>query len=225
VAPLFITFEGLDGAGKTSQLQAVAWFLRKQKRKVRVVREPGDTPLGEQLRNIVLGAGDITAAAEASLFSAARAQLVERIIRPALNDGFDVVCDRFIDSSIAYQVYGRGLELPPVAAWNAYVVGGLTPTRTYLLSLAAEDASLGLGRQLRLFEEANEPDSVPDRLERESLIFRRRVQQGYEELAARFRERIYVVSAYKRVDDIKAVIRDDLRLLLERQGQRELSLA
>jgi dTMP kinase len=219
--PLFITFEGIDGAGKTSQLQAAAWFLRKQKRRVRVYREPGGTRLGDHIRDLLLHGEDVSALAEASLFAAARAQLVETLIRPSLEAGWDVVCDRYIDSSIAYQVYGRRLDLDRVAAWNAYVVRNLVPTRTYFLSLAAEDATMRLARQLRLFGEDNEV-GTPDRLERESLAFRRRVQDGYEQLAARFQERILKVDAYRRPAEIKEVIRDDLTRLLAREGQSRM---
>jgi dTMP kinase len=223
VAPLFITFEGIDGAGKTTQLHAVAWFLRKQKRKVRLFREPGGTLLGDHLRSVLLDGEAITARAEASLFAAARAELVERSIRPSLDAGWDVICDRYVDSSLAYQAYGRGLDFDQVAAWNAYIVDGVTPTRTYFLSLAAEDASYRLARQLQLFGEDKDVRGPPDRLERESIAFRRRVQDGYEQLAARFSERIVILDALQRPNVIKESIREDLRELLVRDLQPELT--
>ena len=214
MGPLFITFEGIDGAGKTSQLQSAAWFLRKRGRQVRVFREPGDTPLGEHIRALLLHGDEMSARAEASLFAAARAELVERRIKPALDQGLDVICDRYVDSSIAYQVHGRGLDYDQVAAWNAYVVDGLVPSRTYLLSLAAEDAALARGRQLSLFDEPKQETSPLDRLERESLIFQRRVELGYDVLAARFSARILRISAYLKPVQIKEMIRYDLRTLL-----------
>jgi dTMP kinase len=225
MAPLFITFEGLDGAGKTTQIKSVAWFLRQQKRHVRVLREPGGTPLGDHLRDLLLHGDEITAKAEASLFAAARAQLMETVIKPLLEQGFDVLCDRHVDSSIAYQVYGRGLRFDAVAAWNAYIVGDLPPTRTYFLSLAAEDSSLRLARQLQLFGEDTDPRGPLDRLERESLAFRRRVQEGYERLAERFGERIFTVNAYLRPEQIRPIIREDLRALLVREQQEKLPSA
>jgi dTMP kinase len=126
-----------------------------------------------------------------------------------------------VDSSIAYQVYGRGLEVEPVAAWNAYIVSGLTPSRTYFLSLAAEDATFRLARQLQLWNDADQPPP-PDRLERESLEFRRRVQEGYERLAERFQERIVIIDAYRRPREIKASIREDLGALMALELQPEL---
>ena len=220
MGPLFITFEGIDGAGKTSQLQAAAWFLRKEKRRVRVFREPGGTQLGEHIRELLLHGQEMTAKAEASLFAAARAELVERAIKPALAEGFDVICDRYVESSLAYQVYGRGLDFDAVAAWNAYVVDDLAPTRTYLLSIAAEDVARG--RQLSLFEDEADELSSPDRLERESLIFQRRVELGYDALASRFSQRILRVSAYLKPPQIKSIIRHDLSLLVSSTGHQAL---
>lgn len=220
--PLFITFEGIDGAGKTTQIRGVASFLRKEKRKVRVLREPGGTPLGERLRELLLEGDEMTAAAEASLFAAARAELVERVIVPLLEAGLDVVCDRHVDSSLAYQAYGRGLDLDKVAAWNAYVVGGITPSRTYFLSLAAEDATIRLARQLKLFGDDIDRRGVPDRLERESIEFRRRVQDGYEKLAARFHERIMTIDAFQNPVWIKEIILEDLRELLAHDLQSSI---
>jgi dTMP kinase len=222
VAPLFITFEGLDGAGKTTQIKSVGWFLSRQKRRVRTLREPGGTPLGDHLRELLLRGDEITAKAEASLFAAARAQLVETVIKPSLAQGFDVLCDRHVDSSLAYQAYGRGLQYDAVAAWNAYIVGDLVPTRTYFLSLAAEDSSMRLARQLQLFGENQDPQRSLDRLEQESIVFRRRVQEGYERLAEMFGERILTVNAYLRPEQIRPIIRDDLRALLAREQQDPL---
>jgi dTMP kinase len=223
VAPLFITFEGLDGAGKTTQIRSVERFLRRgAHRKVRVVREPGDTRWGERFRELVLNDEEMTALAEASLFAAARAELVETVIRPALAAGFDVVCDRHVDSSIAYQAYGRGIDESALAAWNAYIVGDLVPHRTYYLALAAEDSSFRLARQLRLFDEDKDERGPPDRLESESLAFRLRVQQGYEELAGRFPERIKRVRASLPAQTIRAIIRDDLRELIALDAQPSL---
>lgn len=222
--PLFITFEGIDGAGKTSQLQSAAWYLRKHKRRVKVLREPGGTPLGEHVRELLLHGEEMTARAEASLFAAARAELVERVIKPALEEGMDVVCDRYVDSSLAYQVYGRDLDYDAVAAWNAYIVDGLVPSRTYLLAIAAEDATLATGRQLSLFDVEQRNWKRFDRLERESLIFQRRVEEGYNALAARFDERIVRISAYMKPAHIKDVIRHDLRAVLANARQPALPI-
>jgi len=224
VAPLFITFEGIDGAGKTSQLQSAAWFLRKQKRPVKVLREPGGTPLGEHIRELLLHGDEMSARAEASLFAAARAELVERVIKPALEEGIDVVCDRYVDSSLAYQVYGRDLDYDAVAAWNAYMVDELAPSRTYLLSIAAEDATYGTGRQLSLFDAEERDWERLDRLERESLIFQRRVEMGYDALATKFEERILRISAYLKPAHIKDIIRSDLQVVLATDRQPALPI-
>jgi dTMP kinase len=130
---VFVTLEGLDGVGKTTQARLLAARLRDAGREVVECREPGGTPLGEELRARVLHGAAIDARAEALLFAAARAELVARVIRPALERGAWVVCDRFLDSSVAYQGGGRGLGRADVRAVSVFATGGLLPHRTLLL--------------------------------------------------------------------------------------------
>ena len=187
---MFVTFEGLDGSGKSTQAALLAERARETGREVVLTREPGGTPLGERIRELLLGGSDDVAPwAEAALFAAARAELVERVIRPALDRGALVVCDRYLDSSLAYQGIARGLGVDEVLELNMRATDGLLPDRTFLLDgdPAALDARLGRTR---------------DRLEREGAAFRVAVAQAYRELAARFPERVVLLDAGRAPDEI-----------------------
>jgi dTMP kinase len=197
---LFVTFEGIDGAGKSTQVELLRAFLEEQGRTVVVSREPGGTEAGECIRKLLLDGCDISARTEASLFAAARAELVEAVVRPALEAGADVIVDRYLDSSLAYQGVARGLDLELLYAWNLHMVQGLLPDRTFLLGLPAEDASLRLGRR--------------DRLERESVVFRRKVEEAYRKLARRFADRIVEIDASLPRGEIATLVRENVRQLL-----------
>jgi dTMP kinase len=180
---VFISFEGLDGCGKTTQAAMLAAALELEGRTVVRVREPGGTPIGERIRELLLdGDSVIGGAAEALLYAAARAQLVDQVILPALARGEVVVADRFIDSSLAYQGVARGLGLEQVLQANELATGGLMPDITLLLELPAELAAERRG------------DS-PDRIESEGAGFLAAVAAGFAAAAARFTERIHVVDA------------------------------
>jgi dTMP kinase len=174
---MFVSFEGPDGSGKTTLTGLVAERLRAEAGEVVVTREPGGTELGEGIRELVLHAGDVSPWAEAALFAAARAQLVAEVIRPALDRGATVLCDRYVDSSLAYQGLARGLGLAQVLELNLTVVDGLLPDRTFLLLVDAETLARRVG-------------TAPDRIEREDEDFRGRVATAYRELAERWPERI-----------------------------------
>lgn len=195
---MFITFEGVDGSGKTTQARLLAEMLRGEGRDVVETREPGGTHLGEEIRGLLLDGADVAPWAEAALFAAARAQLVDEVIRPALARGADVVCDRYVDSSLAYQGLARGLGLEPVLELNLAAVGGLLPDRTVLLLLPPDDAASRRGGE-------------PDRIEREGGGFAVRVDESYRELARRFPERVVTVDATQEPGTLARAIRDELR--------------
>jgi dTMP kinase len=181
-----ITIEGLDGAGKTTQARGLAAELESRGVPVRLLREPGGVEVSERIRALVVDpALAVTARAEALLYAAARAQLVEELVEPLLDGGTWVVLDRFVDSSLAYQGGGRGLGVEAVRAINDFATGGLTPDRTVLLRV---DRSTGRARQSSRGEE-------PDRLEREDEAFFAAIERAYDELAAAEPERVRVVDA------------------------------
>jgi dTMP kinase len=159
-----------------------------------VTREPGGTEVGEKIRKLLLHGGELNPWTEANLFAAARAELVARVVRPELDAGKDVILDRYIDSTLVYQGYGRGLPVDQLLDWNLDSVEGLLPDRTFVLALPAEDATERLGKQLRLFDD-EEGIGPPDRMERESYSFRRTVDDGYRSLALRFPDRIVEINA------------------------------
>ena len=179
---MFVTFEGLDGSGKSTQAELLRARLEAEGEEVVATREPGGTELGEQIRDLVLHGGHVTPWAEALLYAASRAQHVEEVIRPALERGASVICDRYVDSSVAYQGVARGLGLERVLELNVAAVGGLLPDRTFLLLL--EPGSVG-----------ERVGSERDRLEREDDAFYARAGRGYRELADRFPDRIVVLDA------------------------------
>ena len=196
---MFITFEGLDGSGKSTQAELLRSRLDGEGAQVISTREPGGTELGEKIRDLVLHGGDVTPWAEALLYAAARAQHVEVVIRPALERGASVICDRYVDSSVAYQGVGRELGLDRVLDLNLAAVGGLLPDRTFLLALDVAEIGSRLDRE-------------HDRLERESEAFHARAAAGYRELAARFPERIVVLDAKRPANDIAEEVYGALRV-------------
>ena len=194
---MFITLEGLDGSGKTTQAKLLASRLEADGVEVVNTREPGGTPLGEQIRDLVLHGDHVAPWAEAALYAAARAQHVDQLIRPALERGATVICDRYVDSSVAYQGIARGLGLERVLELNLAVVEQLMPDRTILLELGVADAADRMGMDL-------------DRIEREDEGFRARVAAAYRELAAMFPERYVVVDGTAAPEDVAEEIREAL---------------
>lgn len=195
---MFISFEGVDGSGKTTQVALLADALREEGRDVVATREPGGTPAGERIRELLLEGGEIAPWTEAALFAAARAQLVDEVIRPALARGADVICDRYIDSSLAYQGLARGLGVERVLELNLLATSGLLPDRTFFLAIPPEDTA---GRR----------DAQPDRIEREGDEFTALVDQGYRELAAIFAQRVVSIDATMAASDISREVRGQLR--------------
>jgi dTMP kinase len=196
---MFVTFEGLDGSGKSTQAELLRAHLEADGLEVVSTREPGGTELGEKVRDLVLHGGHVTPWAEALLYAAARAQLVDEVIRPALERGASVVCDRYVDSSVAYQGVGRELGLDRVLDLNLAAAGGLLPDRTFLLSLEAAE----IAGRLR---------GEHDRLERESEEFHARAAAGYRELAKRFPERIVVLDARRPAHELAGQVYGAFRI-------------
>jgi dTMP kinase len=196
---VFISFEGTDGSGKTTQAGLLADWLRGRGEEVVATREPGGTPLGEAIRDVVLHGLEMTPWAEATLFASARAEHVERVIRPALERGAWVVCDRYVDSSIVYQGIARGLGAEQVLELNRVVTGGLLPARTFVLVLGAEDAR---SRQ----------DGYLDRIEREDEAFRQVVADGYRTLAGLYPERVALLDGTLPPETIAEQVREQVRV-------------
>ena len=197
----FITFEGVEGSGKTTQVERLADRLRQAGRAVVTTREPGGTPISDRIRAVVLDRTtvEIHPHSEALLMCAARAQLVHEVIRPALAAGHVVICDRYSDSTFAYQGYARGQDLATLRSINAFATGGLVPDLTILLDLSAE---AGLARRFGSGGVAT-PTNRMDRLD---LAFHRRVAAGYHALAQADPDRWRLVGAQGPVDDIAAAI-------------------
>lgn len=194
---LFISFEGLDGCGKSTQMELLAQGLVERGYVVLVTREPGGTSLGEAIRDMLLDPKHkgMSPRAEALLYAAARAHLVTQVIRPALEDGQVVLCDRYLDSSLAYQGFGRGLGTADVLTLNVWATEGLFPDLTLFLDL---DDSV---RSTRLA-------AVPDRLEAEDEDFHRRVAEGFRALLREHPHRIRRVDARGSADEVQERVRD-----------------
>jgi dTMP kinase len=174
---MFVTFEGVDGSGKSTQAELLRGALEQHGREVVATREPGGTPLGERIRELLLDGDAMAPWAEAALFAAARAQLAQRVIAPALERGADVVCDRYVDSSLVYQGLARGLGISAVLELNLLATGHLLPDRTFVLLVEPSVAHDRLG-------------PTRDRIEREDETFQGAVVDGYRRLAELFPDRV-----------------------------------
>lgn len=206
----FITFEGIEGSGKTTQIRLLFEHLRDSGADVVMTREPGGTIIGEKVRGILLDPSSkgLTPRAELFLYAAARAQHIEDVVLPALNDGSIVLCDRFTDATFAYQGHGREIPVNVVRVVSSLVTMDLVPDLTLLLDLPAEK---GLARA-RERNRANAA-SATSRFEDEDLEFHRRVRQGYLELASADRDRIKIVPADAPADRVARMIRDIVKRL------------
>ncbi|MEO9129501.1 dTMP kinase [Gardnerella vaginalis] len=202
---LFISFEGIDGVGKTTQVEALRDFLQARGLEVVVTREPGGTPLGEQLRNILLHGGAISARTEALLFAADRAQHAAQIIIPALRRGAVVITDRYIDSSLAYQSGGRELTMQDVRDLSEWASNRLWPDRTYLLDMSEKDAFVRLHGQA-------------DRMESAGFDFAQRTREAFLDLAKQNAQRFCVLDATLPACDLSKLIAKDVCELLDNAG-------
>ncbi len=195
---LFVTFEGIDGCGKTTQAILTYQYLAARGMRVRLLREPGATATAEKIREVLLDEKlSIAPVTELLLYEAARSELTSQEIRPLLAAGYTVLCDRFYDSTTAYQGFGRKLDIRMVRSLNRLAVGNLKPDLTFLLDLDLRTARSRRGKH-------------PDRLESQPKAFFARVRSGFLELARKERQRIKVVDAGRSVDDVFQSIRTTL---------------
>jgi dTMP kinase len=201
---LFISLEGIDGSGKTSLAGHIKEQLTLRGHNVLTVREPGGTLISEKIRSMLLDVKNagILPQTEALLYAAARSQVVQEIIRPGLERGEMVLADRYLDSTLAYQGYGRGLDLKYLTQLNQLCTGGLLPQLTLLLDVDPAKAA------------ARRKKDIPDRLEKEGLEFQSKVRQGYLEIARQQPQRIKIIDAGKPLEQVIAQVEPYLGLIL-----------
>lgn len=204
---LFITFEGTDGTGKSTQIEFAREYFESRGFNVLMSREPGGTSISEKLRDILLDKanGEMSPVTEMMIYAASRAQLVSEVIIPAVNDGTVVICDRFVDSSVAYQAFGRGLG-DMVADVNSYATTGLAPDITFFMDIDPE-----VGRSRIAGGEL-------DRLEQEKSDFFRRVYDGYKSIAASDPDRVKTIDASGTIEEVRAAIEVHLDEITGRMG-------
>ena len=202
----FVSFEGGDGSGKTTHLRLLERYLLSKGQLCLCTREPGGTPLGKMIRRVLLEAGEeeIFSPTELFLYFADRAQHVREVVQPALESGKLVLCDRFTDSTLAYQGYGRGVDLEMLRHLNQLASGGISPDLTLLLDCPVE---VGLSRTANRAVGQGSSKEREDRFEREQLDFHERVRRGFLELARGEPKRIHVLDASHPVEEIQQEIR------------------
>lgn len=188
----FVTIEGIEGAGKSTLAEALREWLSSDGREVVVTREPGGTPIGDSIRELLLGSnGKMSERTELLLFEAARAQHVAEVIEPAIERGAVVICDRFTDSSLAYQASARGIALETVELLNEFATHGIRPNLTFLLDLPA---NIGLARQRGV-----------DRISAEGIAFHESVREGYLAIAAKEKDRVVVIDATRSLEEVLSI--------------------
>ena len=199
---IFITFEGIDGCGKSTQCEMLKEYLKENNKDFIFVREPGGTVIGERIREILLDKKNtqMTARTELLLFEAARSQITDEVIKPALEEGKIVLCDRFFDSSSAYQGMARGMGMDFVAGLNMAATGGLKPDVTFFFDISAEEA----------LERRGKRGEASDRIELAGLKFQEDVRRGYLELAKSSEGRVITIDASRGIDEIFEVVKGSL---------------
>ena len=204
----FITFEGIDGSGKTTQIKLLNKYLVEKGFDIVLTREPGGTALGDEIRDILLNPKNkgMSARAETMLFEASRAQLVEKVIKPALENGKIVICDRFFDSTIAYQGAARGLGVKEILDLSLWASAGLVPDITFLITI-----NLGISESRMKTRQKK-----PDRIENEKNEFKEKISRGYLEVAEIFKERFEIIDGNMEIDAVFSIIKQKVEVLLNR---------
>lgn len=205
---LFITIEGGDGSGKSTQIKLLYEFLENKGYDMVLTREPGGTLISEEIRKVILNKDymEMSDMTEALLYAAARAQHVHQLVRPQVAKGKIVICDRYVDSSIVYQGYARGMGIEAIETINRFATGGLKPDLTVLLQISAEEGIKRKSSQQEL-----------DRLELQKLEFHLKVAEGYQMMAEREPDRILMIDASKSIEEIGNLIQSKVELLIENQ--------
>lgn len=202
---IFITMEGPDGSGKSTQISRLKEYLEKEGYNVLITREPGGTVISEAIREIILNKDftEMSPVTEMMLYASARAQLIAEVVGPAIDSGTAVISDRFVDSSLVYQGMARGLGVDTVYEINKVAIGDYMPDVTFMLDLPAE---VGISRK--------KDQKELDRMELESLEFHKKVAEGYRSLAAKFPDRIKTIDATLPIDEICGIIKGEVKHLL-----------
>jgi dTMP kinase len=198
---MFITFEGIEGSGKTTQIRHAAEFLKQKGRECVITREPGGTATGLKIRAILLDpeSREMDPSAELLLYMADRAEHIKRVVKPSLSEGKTVLCDRYFDATVAYQGYARGLEIDLLKRLHTLVINDLKPDRTILLDLPPET---GLERAWKQIKEGKRA-GLETRFEKEELAFHDKVRNGYLKLASREPERFTVIDAAGSEEEVR----------------------
>lgn len=206
---MLITFEGIEGCGKSTQVDLLFDYMAKQGHDVMKTREPGGTAFGEALRDVALRKNlEVFPLSELLTIMAIRSQHVEEVIMPALQDRKVILCDRFVDATYAYQGYGRGIDLGIIETLNRLVTKGVRPNLTFLIDCPA---GIGLKRK-------SKNERILDRFEKENLLFHRKIRNAYLKLAKEDQKRFLVVDGKATVDEIHRIIREKVESFLARHG-------
>ena len=207
---IFITFEGIDGSGKTTQIELLNSFLKQSGFDVVLTREPGGTDIGDKIRKILLDSKNIQMSyrAETLLFLASRAELVSKVIQPSLNQGKIIICDRFFDSTIAYQGIARQLGAEKILDMSLWATENIIPDLTFLLSIDVWECENRLknGKKKK------------DRIEKEEIDFKSKIQEGYMQLAGKNKERFVIVDGCLDIESVFAVVKSNTLRVLKSKG-------
>lgn len=215
---IFITFEGPDGAGKTTQIKNLAKSLKQDGYKVILTREPGGTAISDLIRSILLSSEhkEMVDQAEVLLYAASRAQHVHEVILPALKNNKVILCDRFIDASIAYQAYGLGMEESVVRSINAFASSEIQPTRTYMLDIPVEES------RRRLHSRAIQSETFElDRIEQKEWAYHNRVREGFLTISRQNQSRILLLDACRESNDLSREILQDCRRIVQQMAMQQ----